>query len=345
MDIEYKNRFIGKSYLFFVTLLLFVVLTVVYINYYKPYEVVGDEMLINPTFENGFDGWGIPDANSVEKDFPGVVALYAMERGKHIYIYQMVTEFSGVKFLRLSGKAETEAITKGPEGWERGRLVAVFNDENGNKIATNVVALPWGDSDWKYYERVFELKPGTKTIRVGASIAQVTGVIRVQDISLKPVIIKAEAAYFKMAGLIIWVIMIVWLMWGYLKYLAQQHVATLLFVGLLIVGMAMPGGIRDWLASQLPDVSYKLSHSFIINIDVVSHFLLFLGVAFLLVKTFTEKYLWVIVIDLILLGIATELLQVFIDGRYAEFVDLVVNYSGIAIGVGLALLWSKKVSQ
>ncbi len=344
MNTEYKNRFIEKSYLFFITLLLVSGLTVVYISFYKSYEVVGDELLKNPMFEGGFDGWGTSGSNSVEKDFPGVVALYAMEPGKNIFIYQRISDLSGIKFLRLSGKAETEAIAQGPEGWERGRLVAVFHDESGKKIGTNVVALPWGDSDWEYYEHVFELKPGTKVIRVGANIAGgVTGVIRVQDISLKPVMIKAEAAYLKMIGLMSWAIMIVWLMWGYLKSLGQQHVVTLFFVGLLILGMALPGSIRDELIKRLPDISYKISHSFVIDFDVIAHFLLFLGAAFLLVKTFTEKHLWIIVIDLVLLGIATEFLQAFIDGRVTEVIDLAVNYSGLAMGVGLALLWSKRV--
>ncbi len=342
MNIEYKNGFFGQSYLFFIALFLFSGLTVLYMNYYKPYEVVGGELLINPEFENGFEGWGTSGFNSVEKDLPGVVALYAMESSQNIFIYQRVREFSGVKFLRLSGKAETDAVTKGEEGWQRGRLLAVFHDENDKKIGTNVISLPWGDSDWKYYEHVFELKPGTKSIRVGANIAQVTGVIRVQDISLKPVMIKAEAVYLKVFGLIIWLIMIVWLMWGYFKALGLQHITTLVFIGLLLVGMAMPGGVRDALVGQLPDISYEISHSFTLNIYAISHFLLFFAVGFLLVKSLTEKQWWVIVIDLVLLGIFTEFLQVFIDGRAAEIIDLTVNYSGLAIGVGLALLWKKR---
>ncbi|MCF6237106.1 MAG: VanZ family protein [Gammaproteobacteria bacterium] len=342
MNIKYKNRFFGKPCLFFIALLLFSGLTVVYMNYYKPYEVVGGELLKNPGFENGFEGWGTSGLNSVESDLPGIVALYAMESGQNIFIYQRVREFSGVKFLRLSGKAETDSVAKGEEGWQRGRLIAVFHDENDKKIGTNVVSLPWGDSDWKYYEHVFELKPNTKSIRVGANIAQVAGIIRVQNISLKPVLIKAEAAYFKIFGLIIWMVMIVWLMWDDLKSLGLQHIKTLAFVGLLLVGMAMPGGVRDALLSQLPDISYKISHSFTFDIDTLSHFLLFLIVAFLLVKSLDEKQWWMIVIDLVLLGIFTEFLQVFIDGRVAESIDLLVNYSGLAVGAGLALLWKKR---
>jgi len=70
---------------FFIALLLFSGLTVVYMNYYKPYEVVGGELLKNPGFENGFEGWGTSGLNSVESDLPGIVALYAMESGQNIF--------------------------------------------------------------------------------------------------------------------------------------------------------------------------------------------------------------------------------------------------------------------
>jgi len=107
--------------------------------------------------------------------------------------------------------------------------------------------------------------------------------------------------------------------------------------------MAMPGGVRDALLSQLPDISYKISHSFTFDIDTLSHFLLFLIVAFLLVKSLDEKQWWMIVIDLVLLGIFTRIFcRFFIDGRVAESIDLLVNYSGLAVGAGLALLWKKR---
>jgi len=351
-----EPRWFEKRHLFFNALCFFLLLTVAYVSLYDPYKVVGQSLLTNADFKDDFKGWKTSGSKTVQKEALGIVTLSAMPMKRYVFVLQRLdlpSHFSESSyFLHLSGDAETINIVKGQKPWEQARFILFFYDEEG-KIDNSKhpsIFLPTGSSIWRHYSNIFKVPSNIKSVQVGAQILQAKGVIRIQNLSLIPVQFKPETRYLNRIGFLGWFLIIVWLMFFYIKDVKNMSFkkasfSPLLWFGVLLflvalVGMMLPGGLRDSLLSSLPEASYSWVSFLLMNLESIAHFMLFLLASFFGVLLFKEKSWWVIVIDLMLLGLLTELLQLFIEGRTADPMDMLVDYSGIFLGSALVFLIS-----
>ena len=336
-----------STLLFFSAVLIALGLTFLYVNEYDAYQVSGQEWLTNSDFSQGLDEWKASRHAHVNQDESGVITLSSPVSAKYVALYQPVTVPSrsdsnqSPLLVRLSGFAQTQDIKKGKKAWHQGRFALVLYNENGKSRVTHALPLPWGDSKWAYYKDVFEIPPEVHKIRVNINILQVTGTVQVKQVSLVPVTLKAEAIYVKSLGFVLWLLMILWLMWGYIVCLWKHSKMGLLFISALMVGAMVSGGIKAQLTSQLPILSYPITSFIVLDWDMLGHFTLFLVAAFWFVCFFDRKRWWQVVIDLMLLGLFIECLQLFVVGRTADLMDLWVDFSGVLMGIVLAMLWLK----
>lgn len=113
----------------------------------------------------------------------------------------------------------------------------------------------------------------------------------------------------------------------------------LLVVGLLLAGMTLPpeairavaAALHDWWPG--PGDSNLVSQ----NSSAVAHLGLFALVSAWLCWWRADLRAWALVAMLGVLSVATEGLQLLVDGRYASILDVGLNLLGAAIG--LAALW------
>ncbi|HIE40658.1 MAG TPA: hypothetical protein EYP76_04435, partial [Thiomicrorhabdus sp.] len=76
----------------------------------------------------------------------------------------------------------------------------------------------------------------------------------------------------------------------------------------------------------------------VVDQDVLAHFLFFFIAAVVMVSCCYQKAWWQVVMDLILLGLFIECAQVFIEGRTADVMDLWVDVIGVLVGGFVAWL-------
>jgi len=84
------------------------------------------------------------------------------------------------------------------------------------------------------------------------------------------------------------------------------------------------------------------------NYDKLEHFSVYLLLAVWFTAFFPRGRYWVVVVGLLVLGLAMELLQRWMDlGRIGDPLDMTANAAGIASGVAMALAgmggWARKV--
>jgi len=135
-----------------------------------------------------------------------------------------------------------------------------------------------------------------------------------------------------MLGLLVWIGMMIWLLFGYARYVWTKSKITVLIASVLMFGTIMSGDMKLQLMNQLPELLFSLTPSFMVTRDVLAHFYFFFVAALIMIGFLKHKPWWQVVIDLALLGLFIECAQVFVEGRTAEFMDVWVDFVGIMAG-------------
>ncbi len=350
---------VSIRFFWFVTF-FFLGLTYLYISAYNPYQPTDKEWLVNPNFKLGFDHWKLSNPKQIKQDAFGVVSLSLSEFKKYLALYQRFridsrfsqreegAERTEPLLLQLSGVARTFSLGQGDKAWHQGRFSLVFYDEKGKRVSINAVPLPSHNKQWREYRKVFEVPKQVASVRVNVNILQVKGTVQVKEMHLVPVELKPEAKILQILGLLIWIGMMVWLLFGYAQYVWTKSKMTMLLVLVLMFGAIMSGDMKLQLMNQLPELLFSITPSFVVDRDVLAHFLFFFVAALVMIGVFHSKRWWQVVIDLILLGLFIECAQVFVEGRVAEFMDLVVDISGIMAGgviAGLLIGWQRYLKK
>lgn len=335
---------------FWLATLVFLSVTGWYVTTYNAYQPIDKEWLENPDFKAGLEGWKVSNPQQIKQDVFGVITLSLSEPKKYLALYQRFridsrlpqTE-AGVErpnplLLQLSGVARTFSMGEGEKEWHEGRLSLVFYDEKGKRVSINAIPLPAHNGAWQTYRKVFEVPEKVASVRVNVNILQVTGSVQVKELHLVPVKQKAEATFFQWVGLVVWIGMMVWLMSGYARSIWQRSKVTVLLVSVLMLGAVISGDLKQQLMSHLPELLFSISPFWVVDQDVLAHFLFFFIAAVVMVSCCYQKAWWQVVMDLILLGLFIECAQVFIEGRTADVMDLWVDVIGVLVGGFVAWL-------
>ncbi len=146
-------------------------------------SVNAENLLSNFSFEEGLDGWNVPHwmdnllAPAIDKAIvqgPGSASVRMVgEEGKRGFLYQRVIRNPAVKRYKLSGWIKLENFEN---NWTSG-IGVEFIGNNGEWLGITGAGPSWEvkESDWKKYEKEFEVPEGTTTLSVLVSTGSPSG--------------------------------------------------------------------------------------------------------------------------------------------------------------------------
>jgi len=348
-----------------VVLILLSTCTIIFFNNYERYQVVGPELLENTDLRNGLDHWKHPGTGITLHSKNGALAkLEATTPIQSPSLSQVIRAFYGYQLLRLSCDIKTQNIIGGDKDWETARVVLISHNKEGEAMydLPHVLANQRGNSDWRHYEKVFEIAPDTSGVTVAAQIVESTGSLWVKSFSLRPVALKIAFNQYRQTLLLVWLATLFWVAAPFVKsgLKSLKHGIVLILATGIIVGVLMPENLKESLGSTLlPSTetaitsfipnrfndtqSFNLSpHLPVLDIYKAGHFIMF---TLLAITPFGGRHYSIsnlrLVFYLVLFALVTEVLQLFMAGRTAQFGDILIDSAGVATGCIIIGLWRR----
>lgn len=327
-----------------VVLLALMAGTIAFFVLFDRYQAVGPQLLVNPDFSRGLEGWALTGRGRAELQSGGGVILEVREPGAGVALRQSLPEPGRLRLLRLSGELEARAIDPGPRFWQRGRLVLVsLNAEQRMLPVPHLAADLEGNRSLRTYRKVFTVPREAVDLQVRLQLIGATGRLVVRQVGLYEVRERPEYRRFRSLGMGLWIAALAWLAWPYRGRLRFDRAHLLLYVAFagVFAGTLMPVEIKKPVEAQvvavlgalLPLLEHHLNSE---NINKTGHFLFFALLAFGLARANAGQRLRGLLLGLVLLASLSEVLQFFVDGRHPRFTDLLVDVLGIGLGVALA---------
>jgi VanZ family protein len=348
-----------------VVLILLSTCTIIFFNNYGRYQVVGPELLENADLRNELEHWehtgtGITvySKNEVPAKLDATTSIQSPS------LSQAIRPFHGFQLLRLSCDIKTQNIIGGDKDWETARVVLISHNKEGEEMyyLPHVLANQRGNSDWRRYEKVFTIAPDASEITVAAQIVESTGSLWVKSFSLRPVALKIAFKQYRQALLLVWLATTLWVAAPFVKsgLRSLKHGVVLMLAIGIILGVIMPENLKESLgATFLPSTatavasfipnrfndtqSFNLSPNLpVLDIYKAGHFIMF---TLLAVTLFGNRLHSIstarLLTYLVLFALVTEVLQLFMAGRTAQFGDIFIDSCGIATGFAVAWLWRR----
>lgn len=146
-----------------------------------------ENLIVNPSFEKGTDGWSVWGAVETKQSYAGAKAVTVTnESSAWSGISQEVPLLKDAASFTITGWMKTVDVKQGEESWEQALISLEFLDENGEPFNyyPGTIAMESGSTDWTRYERSYEIYPETKAIRVIAALGNAIGTASYDQITL-----------------------------------------------------------------------------------------------------------------------------------------------------------------
>jgi VanZ family protein len=348
-----------------VAFLLLTAVTVVLGVTYSRYRSVGPELLVNGDFSRGLDDWRISGpSGAIAVEQPRTVRLQSADVEHYVGLTQSIHDAGKYELLELSGTIRTEAVVAGKEGWHKARLIlSSFNQKGGWIPGAHLVAALVGNNPWQRYAMVFRVIPEAEELQVSMQLARAAGKAWVRDLSLRQAVEKPLYVFLQVGAFVLWGAFLAWLMVPLVVSCPRNVLRGALIVSMLLVfsGTLLPGSYRQVLERDMTDAyqsatspgeSVEETHPLgrsrrvvvwdrIRNAGKAGHFVLYGLMAISLAAAFPARAWRTLMLELGMIGGATELLQFFIEGRTPLVGDWLLDLLGAAAGLGLMTLWRK----
>jgi len=351
-----------RMLLFFFFLVLGAI-TVVSYRHIEKYEPVSGQLLHNSDFSAGLNCWKIGGSPGGINIRNGVLGLHAGNVKSSVQVWQqfMVADMLRHANLQLQASVCCEDVVKGNKPWNVARLLLVQYVHGKPRYNTaHVVCALSGSHDWQKVSNTFTLLPDCTEFRVIVQMSHCSGSFFLRDVKLSQVKQTALYSWTARALRIAWVVFVVLLFVPWLDFRNVMLPAILVVMTVIVIlfGTTMPGHVKNTMKKEVireiragvqsvRDPAHAVTHSkkqpddnrVPVDITKVAHFVLFGVLALLLRRCRPERPTWLLMLDLFLLSCATELSQLFIDGRTALFSDVLIDLAGGGTGCLLAGKW------
>lgn len=330
----------------FILLALFTSLSVIY---FERYQDVGAEIFLNQDFKDGLNHWQVNGhQDQVAINPAGAVSLSSTDAGGMVQISQNFSNEQQIfNVLRLSGSLRVEDVQRGEKIWNLARLLFVADDGSGKWLAGSgqVIALA-GTTDWQTYAKVFHVSPEARVVRAILQLSRCTGVFWARDLSLHRVQEAAWYPWLKRTVLGGWGGFLLWTLVSALNRGRVGRLGGVLLFGsllLIVVGTAIPANLKHDLQEGLAGNSAGADSVLVYLNNImqenralyfswlspsrISHFSLFLLFG-CFVFTFSKAPNRRILLDILMLAVATEMIQFYVEGRTPQFGDGVADFTG-----------------
>lgn len=338
--------------------LLFCICTICSVFFIEQHQTVGPQLLLNADFSEGLSHWesNVPSSGEITA-LNNELHIKSSDAGKSAVVFQKLPNDLNGKKLHLRAKLATKNVTGGKKEWHKARLLLVqYNNGKAQwKLSHSVAALE-GTNNWQNYEEVFTTSPANSEIRVIVQMGRCSGDLFIKNLSVYEV---EETSLYTLAK---WLIKGAWIVFIFVLFVpglkgegsAFLKICIVLTVVGIVVGTTLPGQVKNELKGDITEEvnSYtapveKAAEKFIgtgtahYNLwkpdsTKIAHFCLFALLAFLILRKDPYQQKRVLLIELLMLAIATELMQFYVEGRSPLFTDVLIDMGGgslvLAIG-------------
>ena len=308
------------------------------------YEDSGDELLENNNFYRQLEGWQITGVGvMMPGDNKSDMQIISEEDGETVAIRQTIENIQGGQAVRLVSSMKTRNVEQGEEKWEAARIIFVGMNEEGNSMYNlpHILVTKNGTIDWEYFSKVFIANSNAVRHYVEIQLVKVKGAMWVKNLSLQPVKETFAFSLFWIVSVLLWIVTTLWLLAPYRHTIFSSKLNVLIIVMLIVVLIATLAPVN---------LKYNAMESlklFLPWLDVegwlfrIGHLLVYCMlsvVVFWAVKSgrqFITRFTL-----LVLLAMATEIIQYLVDGRTPRVSDFFIDVSGIALGLLISGMFS-----
>lgn len=368
---------------------LFAVLTVgcmaLFFNLYEPWTPIGPELLPDGSFStpaatNGWTGWSPHAQVSPDGGYngtPGVILTTSTNQRGLLRYY--IHDLSNIPAFRVSLRAVAEGVTADKKSYRYPRA-AFFYRADHNKPFFNLPHEFFGtqkDCGWRCYKGFFPVPITATNVQFYIHNAGITGVMRVDDLSVIPVRPRPSAPWWKLFFGAIWTVTFGLCLFALRPWTRRHGRLILLTVLLILTGILLPKSFLNETiqktiqpveklvqqqtkpapadtpvpgrpgtpepAKSKEDLAVELIEAGVEWVYTIGHLTMFSLLAFLSALSWLAerpllKRAGLVFAGLVLFAAATEVLQFITVDRSAGLYDLCVDLTGMAVATGLVIL-------
>lgn len=220
---------------------------------YDPWRSAGPELIQDGGFESAeaesvWSGWGELTRRTEDGGFQGSAGVVLnTTSNRHGTLRFTINDLTGVHFFRASLAAAAANVRRGTRGYHIPRAVFFYQDKNKKslwRLPHGVMNLP-ENSPWKYYSEVFPVPAEADTARFHIQNYGSAGELRVDDISIQPVVPRGSEPWWNIFFGTLWLGTFGrWLF--ILRPWKRRYGALVTLTSLIILsGVVMPGPVLD----------------------------------------------------------------------------------------------------
>ncbi|RLJ19384.1 hypothetical protein DJ031_08600 [bacterium endosymbiont of Escarpia laminata] len=335
--------------------LLLAALTLLFFTSVLPVKPVGPELLKNPLFEQGLEGWQ-PGLGKSEVSKPAVLVELRVDNmpgSESNSVIQKLGAQDLPKQLLLQGEVRTSGVESGRRSWHEARVELIAYDSFGQGFyhIPYILSGLIGDNEWRGYSLLVTVPEEAVELRLEIGLYHVPGRIWVRGLALHQAKPQTLFSAGKLLLAVLWLVTGLWA----LRLLLQHYWSTpqgwmiALLLLLIVGGILQPQEVKQAIEVQIQQLGQWLGihleigryhHGFdplafwpaSWDISKLGHllgfFLLSAGL-FLDSKTRLPSVLF----GLLLLAVSTEVVQFFVPGRTPRLSDVVVDMLGVLAGL------------
>ena len=287
--------------------------------------------------------------------------------------------------IQVSVETKADRVVPGRDGWETGRVQINTYDARGRPLWywPGLVAESSGSTGWLHFAAVIPVTAEVKSVYVVLYNGATSGAMSVRDLHVAGAMERPAFAVLRAILIASWVLLGLWGVWLLVRTRRRRLVARMALLGIMaaaLAGILMPQPYLERVSApieglakslQAPKLSVSATGSsgataqqsgrsdaartpaaghgaqaFELGLKQAGHFAVFACLAVALGWAFPHLSGLVSGFCLLLFGLATESLQLFLITRSARLTDLAIDATGIAVGLGILVLanWIKAVA-
>lgn len=328
--------------LFNVNCLLFIFLavtTLVLHTQINQYEPIGSDLR---------DGsWKYHHARSDNVEISGnVLTIYSSDAKVGISVQHDLLPVQPGTIILVSAEVKCTNVVPGKNTWSLARILFAQNDGKSDRwmLPHTVVGLT-GNQDWKTYQTAFLVAEDTQSIRLYAQLSQATGLMKVKNLRVFPVLENEIYPTVKKTILTAWGGFFL-LLTGSLLFIRQKNiflrVSLLVAMISILAGTTVPSDIKiallDEVKTQINAESDTFKETIPWDLDKAGHVFFFFLLGLILRAMMANGSIFQIIAVVLMLAAGTEITQLYIEGRTPLPNDFYIDAAGAATGIALASL-------
>ncbi|MGZ0019931.1 VanZ family protein [Nitrosomonas sp. wSCUT-2] len=320
--------------LLFVFLALITLVLHTQIDQYEP---------IGPDIRDGT--WKYHPARSDNVDISGnVLTIHSNDAKTAISVQHDLFPVKPGTMILVSAEVKCINVIPGKQSWSKARILLAQNDGITDRwgLPHTVVQLS-GDKDWKTYQAAFPIAKDTQTITLYAQLSQSTGLMKVKQLQVFPVLENEIYPTVKKTILTAWGGFFL-LLTGSLLFTRQnaRMLRVLLLAALIAIlaGTTLPNDIKISLLDGINTLIGADNQAFKAmipwDLDKAGHVLFFFLLGLILRVMMANGSIFQIIVVILMLAAGTEITQLYIEGRTPLPSDFYIDTAGAVAGIALA---------